>query len=246
MSEIVNLKIDDIQISVAAGTTILHAAEEIGIHIPRICFHENCTANALCRICVVEVKGARTLIPSCVAEVQENMEVHTNTERVRSSRKTILEMMAASLDLSQAPEIQEYMREYQADSQRFPHAATRLSAIIDDNPMFIRDYSKCILCWRCVQVCAEDAQYTFAINFRNRGFNTQISTFYENPLPETTCVFCGQCLGVCPTNALKTKKEYLIEEGVDQAEIMELTRTLRQKKTRQSSKAGNIPGSGEE
>ena len=244
MPEQVKLTIDDHPISVPAGTTIMKAADDIGIHIPRICFHEYCTANALCRICVVEVKNARTLIPACIAEVQEDMLIYTNSERVRSSRKTILEMLSASLDLSQAPEIQEYMNEYQADRGRFPESGTRLSALIDDNPMFIRDYSRCILCWRCVQVCAEDAQYAFAINFKKRGFDTQISTFYENPLPETTCVFCGQCIGVCPTNALKTKKEYLLEEGHTPDEIMELTRQKRQKKTRQKNKSENKPGSG--
>ena len=244
MSEMISLTIDNTRVRVPAGTTILKAAEKVGIHIPRICFSDNCTANALCRICVVEVKGARTLVASCVAEVQENMEVFTNSERVRSSRKTILEMLVSTLDLSQAQQTQNYIQEYEADEQRFPETAKRFSDIIDDNSMFIRDYSKCILCWRCVQVCADDAQYTYAINFRNRGFTTQISTFFEIPLPETTCVFCGQCIGVCPTNALKPKKEYLIEEGFKQTEIMSLTRSSRQKKIRRfsSPENGSIPG----
>jgi predicted molibdopterin-dependent oxidoreductase YjgC len=90
--------------------------------------------------------------------------------------------------------------------------------------MYIRDYSKCILCWRCVQVCAEDAQFTYAINFSGRGFDTSIGTFYDKPMPETSCVFCGQCVGVCPTGALKPKREWLLEEGASLGEIMQATR----------------------
>ena len=85
--------------------------------------------------------------------------------------------------------------------------------------MYVRDYSKCLLCWRCVQVCDEDAQYTFAINFSGRGYDTQIGTFFDRPIPETTCVLCGQCVGVCPTGALKSKREYLLENGLSPADI---------------------------
>ena len=83
--------------------------------------------------------------------------------------------------------------------------------LLDDNPMFIRDYDKCVMCWRCIQVCAEDAQYTFAINFSERGYFSQIGTFFDKSLPETTCVFCGQCVGVCPSGALKPKREWQLE-----------------------------------
>jgi predicted molibdopterin-dependent oxidoreductase YjgC len=120
-------------------------------------------------------------------------------------------MLASSIDLSEAPEVQAMMAEYQADPERFPGAVARMPDILDDNPMFIRDYAKCLLCWRCVQVCAEDAQYTYAINYSGRGYETQIGTFYDKPLLETTCVFCGQCIGVCPTNALKTRRQWLME-----------------------------------
>ena len=102
---------------------------------------------------------------------------------------------------------------------RFPDAIRRESEVIDDNPMYIRDYSKCLTCWRCVQVCAEDAQYAFAINFDGRGYETQIGTFFDKSIPETTCVLCGQCVGVCPTGALKSKREYLLEQGMKPEEI---------------------------
>ncbi|OJX46911.1 MAG: hypothetical protein BGO78_15515 [Chloroflexi bacterium 44-23] len=232
MTEQIHLTIDQQPVTTGAGTTILKAAQENGIEIPTICFHDSCTANALCRICVVEVTGARTLIPSCVAKVSEGMVVETQSERVRLSRKTILEMMASTTDLSQSPEIIAMFAEYDVEEDRFPDATPRHPEIIDDNSMFIRDYAKCILCWRCVQVCATDAQYAFAINFKERGYNTQISTFFEIPLPETTCVFCGQCIGVCPTNALKPKKEWLLEQGMEPETIMSLTRQERRKRGR--------------
>ncbi len=226
----VNLTIDGQPVSVPAGTTILQAARSLGEAIPTICYHDHCTANALCRICVVDVEGARVLVPACVAEVSEGMKVRTQTERVTRSRRTILEMLDSAVDLSQAPEIQGYLGEYHAAAERFPEAERRESPVVDDNPMFVRDYSKCILCWRCVQVCANDAQYAFAINFEGRGFETQIGTFFDRPLPATTCVFCGQCIGVCPTGALKPKREYLLEAGKTPDEIMDLTRSGRKKK----------------
>jgi xanthine/CO dehydrogenase XdhC/CoxF family maturation factor len=101
-----------------------------------------------------------------------------------------------------------------ATSERFPDAERREVPVTDDNPMYVRDYSKCLLCWRCVQVCADDAQYTYAINFEGRGYETQIGTFFDRSIPETTCVLCGQCVGVCPTGALKPKREFLLEQGM--------------------------------
>lgn len=228
----VKLMINHKEVECEEGQTILDAAKSIGINIPTICYHDHCTANALCRICVVEVKGARTLVPSCIAKVSEGMEVETHNPRVNLSRKTILEMMLSTNDLSQAPEIMEMASEYEVDPNRFSDAERREPALIDDNSMFIRDYQKCILCWRCVQVCAEDAQYAFAINFKGRGYNTQISTFYEKPLPETSCVFCGQCIGVCPTEALKPKRQWLLELGYESEQIMQMTRKERNKKTK--------------
>ncbi|MFN3334097.1 MAG: 2Fe-2S iron-sulfur cluster-binding protein, partial [Caldilinea sp.] len=198
----VTLTIDGRPITVPDETTILQAASRLSIDIPTICYHEACTPNAICRICVVEVEKQRLLQPACVAQVREGMVVHTRSERVERSRRTILEMLDSAVDLSDAPEIQAQMVDYDAQSGRFPEAERRVPAPIDDNPMYIRDYAKCVLCWRCVQVCAEDAQYTFALSFDGRGFETQIGTFFDVSMPATTCVFCGQCVGVCPTGAL--------------------------------------------
>jgi NADH dehydrogenase/NADH:ubiquinone oxidoreductase subunit G len=230
MPDEVTLTIDGREVSVPAGTTILDAAKETGEKIPTICFHEACTANALCRLCVVEVEGARVLSPSCVAQVNEGMKVYTRSEKVERSRRTILEMLASAVDLSEAPEIQGFMAEYAVEAERFPGAERRDPPLLDDNPMYQRDYAKCVLCWRCVQVCADDAQYTYAINFSGRGFETLIGTFFDKPMPATTCVFCGQCVGVCPTGALKPKREWLLEQGMTPDEIMKETRTERRKK----------------
>jgi NADH dehydrogenase/NADH:ubiquinone oxidoreductase subunit G len=133
-------------------------------------------------------------------------------------------MLDSAVDLSEAPEIQKLIEDYRADRSRFVDGKRRNPAVLDDNPMYIRDYSKCILCWRCVQVCADDAQFTYAINFKRRGFDTSIGTFFDKPMPETTCVFCGQCVGVCPTGALKPKRETLLERGFDLNEIVQTTK----------------------
>jgi NADH dehydrogenase/NADH:ubiquinone oxidoreductase subunit G len=226
----ITLTIDNQPVTVPAGTTLLKAAQQLGQEVPTICYHEHCTANALCRICVVEVEGARVLAPACVAQASEGMKVKTRSERVERSRRTILEMLDSTVDLSEAPEIQGFLDDYRADPERFPEAERREAPVLDDNPMYIRDYAKCILCWRCVQVCADDAQYTYAINFEGRGFETQIGTFFDKPMPETTCVFCGQCVGVCPTGALKPKREWLLQEGQTPDEIMNMTRSERRRK----------------
>ena len=236
MSNDVTLQIDGQEITVPAGTTILTAAAQAGSDIPTICYHDHCTANALCRICVVDVEGARVLPAACVAEVASGMTVSTRNKRVERSRRTILEMLLSAVDLSEAPEIQRQLQDYNADPNRFPGGKRRELPVIDDNPMFIRDYSQCVLCWRCVQVCADDAQYTYAINFSGRGFETSIATYFNKSLLDSTCVFCGQCVDVCPTGALKPKREWMLEEGHAPDEIIRATRTKRKKKGRRQKR----------
>ncbi|MFZ5903132.1 MAG: 2Fe-2S iron-sulfur cluster-binding protein [Chloroflexota bacterium] len=227
----IKLVIDGEQITVAQGKTLLEAARENGKDIPTICFHEATTSNALCRICVVEVEGMRLLQPACIVQAAEGMKVQTRSEKVVRARRTILEMLASTMDLSDAPEILTMMDEYGASAARFPEAERRESEVKDDNPMYVRDYSKCLLCWRCVQVCADDAQYTYAINFEGRGYETQIGTFFDKAIPETTCVLCGQCVGVCPTGALKPKREFLLEQGMSPQEISVLNMGRKRRKT---------------
>lgn len=226
----IKLTINNQEVVTEDGKTVLDVARENGMDIPTICFHEATTANGLCRMCVVEIEGMRLLQPACIVKAAVNMKVQTRSEKVDRARKTILEMLASTMDLSDAPEILTMMDEYGASHERFPGAERRESEVKDDNPMYIRDYSKCLLCWRCVQVCADDAQYTYAINFEGRGFETQISTFFEKPIPETTCVLCGQCVGVCPTGALKPKRQFLLETGMSPAEISVLNTGRKRRK----------------
>jgi NADH dehydrogenase/NADH:ubiquinone oxidoreductase subunit G len=223
MADEVTLTIDGQQVAVGQGATLLEAARNLGIDIPTICYHQATTSNALCRICVVEVEGQRLLQPACIVKAAGEMKVQTRSERVMRARRTILEMLSSTMDLSEAPAILAMMAEYGASAERFPGAERREIEFKDDNPMYVRDYSKCLLCWRCVQVCADDAQYTFAINFSGRGYETQIGTFFDRAIPETTCVLCGQCVGVCPTGALKPKREYLLEQGMSPHEITVLS-----------------------
>ena len=219
MTDEITLNIDGQEVTVESDKTLLDAAKEVGIDIPTICWHEATTSNGLCRICVVEVEGQRLLQPSCIVRAGAGMKVRTRSERVVRARKTILEMLASTMDLSESPEILEMMNEYGASSERFPDAERREIEVKDDNPMYLRDYSKCLLCWRCVQVCADDAQYTYAINFSGRGYETEIGTFFDRTIPESTCVFCGQCVGVCPTGALKPKREFMLEGWMSPEEI---------------------------
>jgi NADP-reducing hydrogenase subunit HndD len=222
-SETIHLTIDGQGVNVPPGTTILEAAGQFGIEIPHVCYHEALTPPAVCRVCVVEVEGARVLQAACVTQCAQDMVVHTRSERVERSRRTILEMLNSAVDLGEAPEILEMLEDYGANTARFPDGARREYVLNDDNPFYVRDYTQCVMCWRCVQICADDGQYAFALNFGERGFNSHISTFFDLALPDTTCVFCGQCVGACPTGALKPKIEWGLEQGLSFEQIREIT-----------------------
>lgn len=215
----VNLTIDGHALDMPAGTTIMQAAEQVDGQVPTICYHPATTPYGICRQCVVEVEGWRILAPACVTPVSDGMVVHTNSPRVTRARRTILEMLNVSVDLSEAPDLQAQLEDYQADLGRFPGAATRQQPVLDDNPFYVRDYQKCVNCWRCVQACADDLQFTYALTLGGRGFETRIATFYDAPMPETTCVFCGNCVAVCPTNALKGKTEFFLQQGLSFEQI---------------------------
>jgi predicted molibdopterin-dependent oxidoreductase YjgC len=225
----VTLSIDGQEITVPEGTTILKAAEMLGIEVPVICYHDATTANGLCRMCVVDVNGGRLLQPACVAACQNGSKVETRNPRVERSRRTILEMLDSAVNLDEAPAIREMMGVYDADPERFPDAKRRDHELIDDNPFYVRDYGQCVLCWRCVQVCAEDAQYTFALTLDARGFNTHVSTAFDIAMTESPCVFCGQCIGVCPTGALKPKIEWGLQQGMTEEQIRQMTRGSRKR-----------------
>jgi predicted molibdopterin-dependent oxidoreductase YjgC len=206
---LLEIKIDDKTVSVPEGSTILEAAQGLGIDTPTLCFLESLTPVNVCRLCVVELEGSRTLVPACSRRVEPNMSIKTDSERVRLSRRLVLEFLASSVDLSTAPEVQDYIHRYDAHRERFGTAAVTVAQPTKiDNDLYVRDYSKCILCYKCVEACGADAQNTFAIAVAGRGFSAHIATEFDIPLPESACVYCGNCIGVCPTGALMFKSEY--------------------------------------
>jgi predicted molibdopterin-dependent oxidoreductase YjgC len=149
------------------------------------------------------------LVPACSRKVEPGMVIQTDSERVRLSRRLVLEFLASSVDTSTAPAMRGYLERYGARPERFGDTpATVAQPVKIDNDLYVRDYSKCILCYKCVEACGVDAQNTFAISVAGRGFTAHISTEYEVPLPESACVYCGNCIGVCPTGALMFKSEY--------------------------------------
>ncbi len=226
----VTLTLDGRRIESDPGATILQACRSAGIDVPTLCYLETLTPVNACRLCVVEVEASRVLVPACSRRVEEGMVVRTGTERVVHSRRLILEMLGSSVDLSLAtPEIASCMRRYDAKPERFgtpgpagdgrhakaghhdppaPGAATVAQPVRTDNDLYVRDLSRCVLCYKCVEACGEDAQNTFAIAVAGRGFDARIATEFDTPLPDSACVFCGNCIGVCPTGALMFRSEH--------------------------------------
>jgi predicted molibdopterin-dependent oxidoreductase YjgC len=204
----VELTVDGEIVRVEEGSTLLDACRAAGKDIPTLCYLETLTPINACRVCVVEVEGARVLAPACSRRAETGMKVHTSSPRVRTSRKVVLELLASSVDLSTAGELQARLREYDADPARFAGGATVAQPVKVDNDLYIRDYAKCVLCYKCVEACGADAQNTFAIAVAGRGFHAHISTELDVPLPESACVYCGNCIAVCPTGALMAKPEF--------------------------------------
>ena len=205
----IEITIDGKPVKVSEGVTILDAAKKLGIETPTLCFLETLTPVNVCRLCVVELEGSRVLVPACSRRVEAGMVIHTNSDRVRLSRRVVLELLASSVDVSTAPQFQAYMKAYGASAEKFGrHAATVAQPPKIDNELYVRDYAKCILCYKCVEACGVDAQNTFAIGVAGRGFHAHIATEFEAPLTESACVYCGNCIGVCATGALMAKTEY--------------------------------------
>ena len=213
----VEVTVDGRSVEVPAGSTLLDACRRCGIDTPTLCYLETLAPVNVCRVCVVELEGSRTLVPACSRKAEPGMSILTDSERVRLSRRMVLEFLASSTDVSTAPELMGYMERYEADAERYGEqdrpAASQAQPPKIDNELYIRDYSKCILCYKCVEACGVDAQNTFAIAVAGRGFDARIATEFEVPLPDSACVYCGNCIGVCPTGALMFKSEHEMRES---------------------------------
>lgn len=206
---LVEFTVDGSTVRVPEGSTILDACTAAGKEIPTLCYGDTLEPANACRVCMVEVEGSRTLVPSCSRKAEPGMVVHTDSERTRTSRKVVLELLASATDLSTTPKVAEWIAEAGADPSRFgPDAATVAQPAIVDNELYVRDYGKCILCYKCVDACGDQWQNSFAISVAGRGFDARISTEFSNPLPDSACVYCGNCVEVCPTGALSFKREY--------------------------------------
>jgi predicted molibdopterin-dependent oxidoreductase YjgC len=206
---LVEFTVDGSTVRVPEGSTILDACTAAGKEIPTLCYGDTLEPANACRVCMVEVEGSRTLVPSCSRKAEPGMVVHTDSSRTRTSRKVVLELLASATDLSTTPDVGRWMAETGADPDRFgPDAATVAQPALVDNELYVRDYGKCILCYKCVDACGDQWQNSFAITVAGRGFDARISTEFSNPLPDSACVYCGNCVEVCPTGALSFKREY--------------------------------------
>lgn len=210
--EMVNIKINNMPLSVPKGISILEAARMAGIEIPTLCYLKKINEIGACRICMVEVKGARSLVTACVYPVNEGMEIFTNTERVRKSRKMTLELILSTHDRkclscvrSGTCELQQLCKEFGVDNEGRFDGANPVHEYDDSAIHMIRDNGKCILCRRCVAAC--QAQHISVIGANARGFDTHIGSAFERPLDSVACVSCGQCIVNCPTGAIYEKDD---------------------------------------
>ncbi len=209
MSDDVTLTIDGEDVTVPDGTTILQACGGRDGDIPTLCYGDTITPKNACRVCMVEVEGSRVLVPSCSRPVEDGMVVRTRSERVDHSRKMVLELLGSSVDLSLTDGVEGWNAEYDADPDRYGDAAATVHQPVKvDNDLYVRDYAKCILCYQCVDACGDQWQHSFVIDVAGRGFASHISTENDVELPDSACVYCGNCIQVCPTGALMFKSEH--------------------------------------
>lgn len=236
LGRMVEVTVDGRVVSVVEGSTLLDACRGLGVDTPTLCFGETLEPANACRVCMVELEGARTLVPACSRRAEDGMVVSTDSERVRLNRRLVLELLASSVDLSTTPGFGVYLERYGARPERYgpsapadlgrecrrpghhrvpdgQTAATVAGPAKVDNDLYMRDYSKCVLCYKCVDACGEQHQNTFAITVAGRGFDAHVSTEYARELPDSACVYCGNCIGVCPTGALMPNSEYELREA---------------------------------
>ena len=222
--ENVNIKIDGIEISVPRDYTVLQAARMANIQIPTLCYLEGINKIGACRICVVEIKGARSLQAACVYPVNEGMEVFTNSPAVRRARKANLELILSNHDRkcltcirNRNCELQKLADEFGITDIKYDGSNDPVFAIDDSSPSYVRDNNKCVLCRRCVAACANQA--VSVIGLQNRGFVTSVGCAFETPVVETSCIYCGQCIVSCPVGALYEKNAIpKVQKAIDNPE----------------------------
>ena len=211
MSE-VKIAIDQREVSVPQNWTILQAAGKLGIKIPTLCHHGELTPCSACRICLVQVEGARNLVPACSYPVAAGMKVETRTERVLQARRLVMELLLSDhpLDCMTCEktgncQLQDLAYEMGLTGSRLKGAQHRYP-VDENNPFIVRDYNKCVLCERCTRIC-DEIQGSFAIEYAHRGFDTKVGVPFHRSLTESDCVFCGQCVNVCPVGALTERSK---------------------------------------
>ena len=207
------IEIDGVEVAFSEGETILEVAQQHEKEIPTLCYDPRLEPFGGCRLCIVELEGARNPVASCTTKATPGMVVRTTTDTIETYRKTLLEMVVSEnreVDVSPlrgyaSGELADLRDKYDIDSKKITGAKSGASKTDDDNPFILRDYELCISCYRCVRVCAEQ-EGDHAINIMNRGFWTQITTEFDGLLKDSACTFCGQCIQTCPTGALGDKK----------------------------------------
>jgi predicted molibdopterin-dependent oxidoreductase YjgC len=246
----VSARVDGAEIEIAEGSTVLDACRQAGADIPTLCHGPTMTAANACRVCVVEIEGSRTLVPACSRKLEDGMEIDTDSERARHSRRLVMELLGSASELDRAgTRLEQWMSEAGARPERFgppapespreapaaghhhpadpAFAATVAEPAKLEDELYVRDYGRCILCYRCVDACGVEHQNTFAIAVAGRGFEARISTEFDVVLPDSACVYCGNCIAVCPTGALAGKIEWdMREAGSWDETLQEVTRTV--------------------
>jgi len=193
----VRLKVDGVEVEAREGALLLEV-----VRVPTLCHHPHTETRGLCRLCLVEADGR--LVPACATEAREGMEVRTETEGLKALRKTLLEWLFLTTDLEEAFALKALARELGAEPGRWGEVPGRKGREpIRDNPFFLRDYAKCVNCRRCVDACGDGIMGVYALTMADRGLHAHPTTPLDRPLPETPCVFCGNCVQVCPTGALR-------------------------------------------
>ncbi|HEX5694779.1 MAG TPA: 2Fe-2S iron-sulfur cluster-binding protein [Acidimicrobiia bacterium] len=247
---IVTARVNEIEVELVAGSTVLDACRAVGADIPTLCHGPTMTAANACRVCVVEVEGSRTLVPSCSRTLDEGMEINTESDRALHSRRLVMELLGSASELDRAGDrLATWMTAAGATPTRFGSpepetprnppvpghhhpprvdiSATVAEPVKIEDDLYVRDYSRCILCYRCVDACGVEHQNTFAIAVAGRGFDARISTEFDVALPESACVYCGNCIAVCPTGALVGKIEFDMRvSGTWDETRQEVTRTV--------------------